>query len=164
MKQPYFSVLQGALIATFIVATILVSGCESETVWMDRPPKEFQGKFIQVSDEVILGYEKPIIIEIGETEFGRSTQQSRVNINSPEISFDERLFDVYPILKVSKTEKSIVIFCGEPNENHIAEYRFELQWGTDNFLYVSEIVPTGVDDEIHFFSLGKFVDRDYLKY
>ena len=129
-----------------LFSLIILLGCQS-IEWQDFPPEEFQGRFNQVSDGIIHGYEKPIIIEISDKEF---------QYNSPENGIE-----TYPILKVSKTGNHIIIFCGDKNENHIADFRYEMFWGADNYLYISVIVATGYNNEDRKFEIGKFTDNEY---
>ena len=91
---------------------------------------------------------KPVIIEISAKEFKRSQGDGWI--------------ESLPIHKVSQSGNTIVIFCGEKDENHIAEFRYELNWGNDNYLYINEIVPTGNDNEDARFYIGKFTGNNYL--
>lgn len=111
--------------------------------WQDFPPEDFQGKFIQVSDPIIQGYEQPETIEISENTLKHVI---------PENEWSK----TRPILRVSKRGNQIVIFCGQQNANHIADFRYELVWGADNYLYISEIVGTGYNNEDDYFPIGKF--------
>ncbi|MBN4081718.1 hypothetical protein JYU23_01155 [bacterium AH-315-C07] len=126
----------------FLLTTLL--GCAS-TEWQEFPPEEFQGRFTQVSDGIIQGYEKPIIIKINN---------KTLQYHSPEDESNQ----TYPILKVSKTEHHIVIFCGNKNDNHIADLRYDMFWGEDNYLYISEIVSTGYNNEDGIIEVGRFTD------
>lgn len=126
---------------------VTLLSCQS-TNWQSSPPEIFQGTFTQVSDEIIQGYEKPIIIYIDDKEF---------NYNSYEDGFIRKC----PILNVCKTDNHIIIFCGNKNENHIADYRYEMFWGTDNYLYISEFVDTGNNNDYAEFEIGKFTTYKY---
>lgn len=132
---------------TIIISLTVLLSCQS-TEWQDFPPKEFQGKFTQVSDGIIQGYENPVIIEISENIFQYN-------------SLEDEVKRTYPILKVSKKGHSIVIFCGDKNENHIANFRYEMFWGKDNYLHISEIVATGYNNEDGEFEVGKFTHNEY---
>lgn len=115
-----------------LLTIVFCIGCNN-TRWLNEPPDEFLGHFAQVSDGIIQGYEEPILLSISKKSF---------DYFSPGDQSNHHL----PILKVSLTHKKIVIFCGEKNDNFIASDRFELFWSKNNYLIVSSIVPTGIDN------------------
>ena len=124
------------------VSSILFS-CEN-TIWLDAPPKEFRGVFFQVSDEVIQGIDKQLVVEIREKSFNNGDE-------------------VLPIVKVSRTDETIVLFCKDEESSDDLELLYELQFSDDNYLYIKAVVPTGYDDSYDKFPLGKFTIVDFLK-
>ena len=148
-------------IENWVLLVLLVSCTSVETVWVESPPEAFQGRYIQVSDEIIQGYAKPIIIELTKSEFRYSSQEVSFDLNTVDPKFKERVTNTYPIRTVSITRNRIVIFCGDKNEDHIAEFRFALEFDSDNFLFVDEVVSTGIDDEIALFPVGRFTSNNY---
>lgn len=100
-----------------IAILCLLAACE-KTDWMKHPPKEFQGTFYQVSDEIIHGDQQPLIFQITDSELKWQKGHEMFDSVTP-------MAVSLPILAVSKTGNSVIIFCGEKSEDHLAEYRYE---------------------------------------
>lgn len=153
-----------------LILSILLSGCQSDPVKLEKPPKELIGKFVEVSDAVIQGWEKPIIIEVNDTNFHYSWYANYIKYstwpddpNAKIVEVDERVFEIYPIIKVTETEDNVVIHCEKKDVVlGIHETQFVMEWKSDGFVYVSELVLTGFNDDREASFVGKFVNRDYL--
>lgn len=123
------------------LALVLFTSCAEEVKWSQVPPKEYIGVFYQVNDEIIQGIDVPIIFNI---------EAKSVHYSD---AFNKRTL---PIQRVSLTNNKIIIFCGVPNDNYIADTRYEIYWRDDNYLQINEIVTTGHNNDDAVLKLGKF--------
>jgi len=130
----------------FKISPLLFFMSCSNLQWEDSVREEFIGNYIQTLDEIILGHEKPIKLFIESNYIS-------------EFYYDEGEYVESRKGKVVKTnydDNKTVIFFGELDESHIADYRFELFFDEKGFLHVNDIVSTGYNNENAKFYLGKF--------
>lgn len=136
------------LFRTYFIVMIFMLGCNSSVEWRDNPPKEFIGKFYEISTAVIQGQQKPSIIVISNSHF---------SIHHLENDFES----ARQIRAVSIAHNGIVIFCGEKNQEHIADHRYKISWTSDGYLVIEEILnPYGEDLLVDF---GTFTKNNYME-
>ena len=137
-----------------ILLLAFLSACEGEVEWLDYPPPELQGLWIEVSDDVTIGLDIPDTISIrrnmlwthqylgDDAPFNRSCRIRRVARQN--VGF-------------RRQTSRFVVFCGPPNPDHFADLRFQFDVeGPGLFATVSEIVATGVNNDYAEFYLGRF--------
>ncbi len=120
------------------------------TEWSDTIPARYQGEWSLVNNNY-------------EDEFGITmlrVHSSRLGVTTVDID-GYRQQKTYPVRRVSITTKRnpdigrLVIFYGDPDEDHIAENRIEIIYGMKDELSVYEIVPTGYGQD-RWFEVGEF--------
>lgn len=123
---------------------------KKEIIWYNNVPKEYWGKFKEVSEKVSLGFKEPDFI----------------TIQSDEIIFSDYIEDEgyhlrkYKVIKANVTKhywkrQFSVLFYDVPSENHISSKRLEISYDKKGLLFVDEVYGEG-SEELELEHLGMF--------
>jgi len=125
-----------------LTSIIWFISCSQNIEWSEQIPDNFQGQFVQVD---VYDQENPVSLKLGS---------DYIEIRSYD--FDGQIYsDRFPIRKVSITADELIVFCGEPNDDHIAEHRYLIFW-KDNLLHLSRVFTPWGPDNPEYIELGKF--------
>ena len=130
----------------------IVLGCSSKVSWTDTVPSTICRKWTETSDDIVAGDTKPDIIQITSNTVATAYWIDDEN---------EYRRSLLPVIRCGNWDGSrFVIFCGQPDPDHISKTRLEVLPEQDGrFIRVYEIIPTGRNDEDKGFLLGRFVSR-----
>ncbi len=157
-----------------LILFVVTTSCESSFVSYNKVPSDFIGNYVEISDDVVDGLKYPDTLKIFKSRIvytygnfvdlvsaeGENLGALFENIDSLNRIVDQfdssKVFFDLPINKVNqkkKTTKSILIFCGAPNEEYGSKKRYQLTFFED-LLIVEEIEPQEEMDEVTL--VGKF--------
>lgn len=134
-----------------LLLSILCASCGPDTQWADAPPPDLHGVWIQQSEDVARGIEFADTVRVSPDTLIHSDPHTDGALNRRVCT---------PIRSVSRNEDLIdtyfVIFCGRPNDDHVAEIRIEID-PNERFdeAVVGEVVGTGWGEDAYF-SIGRF--------
>lgn len=134
-----------------VIIACLCAACGSDVDWIDAPPEELHGLWIEQSEDIDAGIEFADTLRLSSDTLILSDPTTDGHLNRRVCT---------PIRRVSRTDDGYVVFCGRPNDDFIAETRFEID-PNEAFdeAVVGEIVATGVNQNDGYFSLGRFTKR-----
>lgn len=131
--------------ALALLLAALFSGCE-DTEWSETAPLEIREVWVEVSDDVLAGFERQDTITVAATR-----------VTSHRWFEDERRTRSGAIRRVSKAGSRYVVFWGEPNSNHIAANRYAFGLNpSGGMASIDEVLLTGVDHRDGYIALGRF--------
>lgn len=99
-----------------VIASLLSAACGHDVRWTDAPPPDLRGLWVEAADD-----------DPGLVDFRDSIRVSadRLVVVRHEADGTPHRRDCAPIRRVSRTDDTLVIFCGRPSDDHIAETRIE---------------------------------------
>ena len=117
------------ILVILIILILLFSASCKRVEWFSETPAGFHG----------------VWVESDETWTGSMEVRQQLVLSARTVSWlaNEDGFVDLPVVQVSASGNKWVIFCGAPNEDHIASTRLSLIQRGDGRLVASEIVSTG---------------------
>jgi hypothetical protein len=136
-----------ATLLPFLITAILC-GC-SKITWSETMPKQLTGTWIQTSDDIVAGREKPAVLIVKQE-----------GITHRWVDGDKYETYDYPFIKSNHDGSNVyIVFCGKKDSSTIASQRYRFTFKDDiAFAYVDDIVADGHGGD-GAFTVGRFVRK-----